>query len=512
VRVVAAVLLLVVSAGCASAPRKRADIAASAAADALVRQGCYECLVEARFTYERLAVGKPRAAILPRLFEATALVALRERELAIDNGPTLARAKVLAAELPAEMGAAAALEIVELIPGHEAGWSKRRHSAFLKEHRLAPDDLAARRKPLEIGLLAPLFRQYLDTALRCSHWRWARELEDRRLPEVPPDAPPLLRFRFATCVGAFQKPLEALRTEVPRFVETALYLGRLELKNTPKDGGRKARALLLDAYKHFPTSTAVVFLTGSAYQAAGDRKTALRYFDEALALEEGHEDALLGRTVCLSHLGRHREAIAAATRIIELQTADFGDAYYWRAWNRHALKELTEARADIDVARRHRHSVGVLTLAGIIEHDQDDLDPAEKDLDTAVDMDARNCTAIWYQALVQIKRKAWARSAGHFASSTTCYDLDVKDDEKRLEEMRNATNVEEDFRAQQIAGFEAAIREDRAQASASAFNAATNYLRSRDFAKASAFADRASEDPERAAKVEELRKLIAERR
>jgi hypothetical protein len=504
--------LCVVLAGCATAPIKPRDLGALAAADAFVRAGCHQCLLEARDTYQRVGKGKGRPLVLQRLFETSALIALRERELAIDNRQALEQATLVGHELPASLETAAALSVMALIPGHEAGWSKRRYAAFLRQNRLPPQELDATKKRLEAGLLSPLFRQYLSASLECSQWRWGRPSPDRRLPEIPADAPPLLRYRLATCVGAWPEPLEAIRTEVPRFVEAALFLGRLELKNAPQDGGRRARALLEEAYPGFPRSSAVTFLRGSASQAAGDRVAALRYFDETLALEDAHEDALLGRTVCLSHLGRHHEAIAAATRLIDLDTSDQGDALYWRAWNHHALAELPAARADIDVARKHRHSVGLITLAGIIEHDQDDLDPAEKDLADAVDMDAANCTAIWYQALVQIKRKAWRPSALHFASATGCYDRQAKDGEKRLDEMRRAPNVEEAFRAQQIAGFEAAIREDLAQASASALNAATNYLRTRDVEKAIAFADRAAQDPQRAASVEKLRELIAERR
>ena len=522
-RVALIVGCILVLAGCASAPFRRAEVASLAAADALVRQGCYQCLVEARDTYERVAAGKARPTVLPRLFETTVLVALRERELAIDNRPAYEKAKALAAELPANLGAgaAAALDVADDVAGHEAGWSKRRLAAFRREHRVSAEELETRQKAIETSLFSPLFRQYLSASLTCSHWRPQPRPRtggdvpgerERRVPEAPQDAPPLLRYRLATCVGAFPKPLEAVREEVPRFVESALFLGRLELKNAPKDGGRRARALLEEAYQHFSTSPAATFLRGSASQAAGDRAAALRYFDETLALEEDHEDALFGRTVCLSLLGRHREAIAAATRIIELRTSDAYDAWYWRAWNHHKLAELAEARAAIDEARKGRHSVSLLTLAGIVEYDQDDLDPAEKDLTAAVDLGPGNCTALWYQGLVQIRRQGWGRAAGHFASATGCYDHDAKENEKRRDAMIAATNVEESFRAQQIAGFEVAIREDLSQASASAFNAAVNYLRDKDLVQATAFADRAAQDIDRAAKVEELRKLIADRK
>src|SRR6266581_242118 len=55
-------------------------------------------------------------------------------------------------------------------------------------------------------------------------------------------------------------------------------------------------------------------------------------------------DALLGRVVTLSHLSRHDDAIAAATRIIELGSWFTGEAYYWRAWNEYHLVRVDEAR------------------------------------------------------------------------------------------------------------------------------------------------------------------------
>src|SRR5262245_56419393 len=92
--------LLVVLCGCASAPVKKADVVALADADALVLQGCYDCLIDARSVYERVAVGKARPLVIARLFETQLLIMLRERELAIDATQSFARAQALAAELP----------------------------------------------------------------------------------------------------------------------------------------------------------------------------------------------------------------------------------------------------------------------------------------------------------------------------------------------------------------------------------------------------------------------------
>jgi len=59
-----------------------------------------------------------------------------------------------------------------------------------------------------------------------------------------------------------------------------------------------------------------------------------------------------------------------------------------------------------------------------------------------------------------------------------------------------------------INALEARVKEQRAQESAAAVNAAANFLRAGDIGKAQSYVDRAARDPERAAAVNELREAI----
>ena len=61
-----AVLVLLVSAGCASAPIKKTDAASLVVADTRLLEGCYTCLLEARDVYTRVAVGKARPLVIAR--------------------------------------------------------------------------------------------------------------------------------------------------------------------------------------------------------------------------------------------------------------------------------------------------------------------------------------------------------------------------------------------------------------------------------------------------------------
>jgi len=89
-----------------------------------------------------------------------------------------------------------------------------------------------------------------------------------------------------------------------------------------------------------------------------------------------------------------------------------------------------------------------------------------------------------------------------------CYEIDRMKTIADLDAMKKLQNVDEDWRKGQITNFEAVIKDDESQISASAFNAAVNFARAQNREKALQYCDIAAKDPARAAAVEELRKLI----
>jgi tetratricopeptide (TPR) repeat protein len=308
---------------------------------------------------------------------------------------------------------------------------------------------------------------------------------------------------------------------VPQFIETDFFLARVEVVTAIAlsgstltvdvgAGSAKAQTLLASALTRFPDSVSVNYLSGTYSQLAGDCRAAIDRYDKTLAFKSLHEDALLGRTACLSFLKCPDEAIAAATRMIDLHTDNWGDAYYWRAWNLHGRQQLDAARADIDRAKSLAPSAQTLTLAGIIEHDQDALAIAETDLNRAKTLTPRNrnCTAMWYLALVKLKQDLWLDSARNFEDAMGCYEANVKDDERRLQDVRARPDLEPDFKARQIAGFEKALKDDRGQQYAAAFNAANQSARGGNMERARMLIDIAADDPGLADKVAQLREAI----
>ena len=488
------ILALFVACGCANRPA-RAVTSTRDVADELVRQGCYDCLLEAKAEYERRAATSPPALI--RLFEVDLLLALREKELALDPDAALNHAASLVAKMPA-IPADRILSVVRVLPPDAAA---RR---AMPPTPAVQGELAATISALDASAFSSIFKSYVKLSIQCG-----RLTVDPGAAAAPVDDVPLLTYRRAVCENPIRvEPLRAARKSVPPFVETSFFLGRAAMASLFRSDGREARELFEEAYTRFSSSPSIAFDLGNLYQATNDCRRADTLFSRALELRPGHEEARLGRTICRTYLSRNEEAIADATVLIDATASNRGDAFYWRAWNRRRIGQLDAARADIDRARSLRYNARILTLAGMIEYDQRDFVTAREDLQRAREMDVRECEAPWYLALVEYSVDAWAPSAKAFAGAADCYDMLVKDSERLKAEMAARTDVSEEFRATQLAGFDAAIKEDSVQRSAAELNAAINYGRAADLPNATIYMKRAAADPQRLAAVEDLRQVL----
>lgn len=499
-------VILLLATGCASAPIKKADQASLAVAQTRVLEGCYSCLLEARAVFERVAVGKARPLVVARLFEVNVLIGMRERELALDSTEAFAKARVLAAEVSPTYAAAQYVDIALLMPPDFSGTPRTELTPF---QRGVPSvaRFAELRTGLTAGEASAHFRQYLAASLDCLAEFGNRRALRAEPPEIPVDVPPLVKYRLATCPTMRAAPLEALLKEVPGFVEAGVFLSRQPTFNITAAYVKNNRTWLTAAFERFPRSSSVTYGLGMLSQTVGDCKTAVRFYEDTIALKERHEDAALQRVVCLAYLGLFPNAVDGATRIIERGYYNIGEAYYWRAWTHHRRQVLPDARADIDKAQAVSSSPKAFTLGGMIKYDQDDLVLAEHDLTEALKMDPTQCIAHWYMGLVTFKKETWPETADRFGRAARCYEKSANDNVKARAAMEKA-DLDPDFKASQIAGFDAVIKEDRDQQWASILNAANAFARAGQTETALQWLDRIPVDAVLASKAAELRKLI----
>lgn len=497
-------LILAVSAGCASAPIKRADEASLAVAQTRVLEGCYSCLLEARDVFARVAVGRARPLVIARLFEVQVLIGMRERELALDSGEAFAKARALAAELPATYAAVQYVDLAELLPPDGRGTPRTELAQF--QRTLTPARFAELKQGLATGEAGMAFRAYLSASLDCLAVTNRRDATSEARP-IPTDTPPLVKFRMATCPMLRPAALDELLKATPSFVEAGVFLAREPTLSITPTYVKNMRSWLMAAYGVFPRSPSVTYSIGMMNQTIGDCKAAIRFYEDTIALKDRHEDAALQRVICLGHLGQFVPAIEAATRIIDRRYYNIADAYYWRAWNHHRRGTLPDARADIDRARSMLFNSRVLTLGGVIKYDQDDLALAEADLTEAVRIDSAQCIAHWYLGLVTFKKTTWLPAAARFGQASVCYEKSADDNVGRLEAMRNS-EFDEEFKASQIASFQAVIKEDRDQQWGAVLNAANAFARGEQVETALKWLERIPADAVHRPKADELRKLL----
>ena len=502
--------VIALAVGCASAPIRKPDLAALDEADRLVLQGCYDCFLDAQRTYLRLAVGKARPIVIDRLFEVTLLMALRERELALDASASIAAARALARELPAALDAERYVALVEAVPPDDTGTPRRALSDFRAGRRGFVRTLDAELSALAAAPLRPAVRAYLALALDCGYLTRAGGEGPREPREAPPGAPPLIVFRAAICGMPSQPTLYRLRQNDARFVEASVFLARFDLAVAEQNGPGRARERLAEGLARFPESPLVTYLSGNFFRFVAECDAAVAAYDRTVALADGHEQARLGRVMCLSYLKMHDEAIRGATAMIDRRLDYLADAYYWRAWNHRERSDLTPARADIEHAKQLGTTSEILTLAGMIEHDQDALDPAERDLRAAQGLPngELNCTAWWYLGLVDRKRPNALAAGRHFEEAMGCYLRTAAYTRAKLAAFRARSDLDPAWRAAQASRLETVVAECMTQHHAAALHAATLFATANDLAAARRLVEIAAADPALAEPVARLREWL----
>ena len=379
--------------------------------NALIAQGCFHCLEEA---YEQAQV---RGAGT-QAFEAAALLVLRSKELGLPFDEWRKRAHAAAPE-----GGATALylQILDAIPPDR--WSEERYTQVDLGVRTARASVPEWRDELHRGPASEIFRGYLDLALVCAFGRVEETVDSYSGALDPIAESPIYQYAVGICDAAKAPRLMAMRTANPEFVEADYHLGRylVEDRGDQEEGLRRLRA----AAAAFPRSPAIATWVGNVHRGWEEWPAALEAYDAVLAVSPGHPDALIGRTVALSQMGRAQEAIATATQVIDAGQWLTGEAYYWRAWNQLRLGNFAMAREDADRARRQMANARVYVLSGVIEWRMRRLETAERDFQQAVTIDLGECEGAFDLGIVRDELGHAAESLAAFHQARQCNDLSI---------------------------------------------------------------------------------------
>ena len=343
------------------------------------------------------------------MFETALLLGLREKELGLPAEAWIERARQLAtpedAALP-DMASSVRWIAAGSAPDYEPA---------------GRPDADTRRDWVETLHETPTrLHRYIELTLACPDSR------GNALEGFDADSP-LLLYRLGACGPAQRPHLDSAFAASARFVETGFFLARYETVNSRTGTATVTRALplLIAAHDGIPESPTIAIALAAAWGARKELARALALYDDVLARLPQQRDALLGRASVLTYLEQPEEAIATATRLIELGTWYLGDAYYWRAWNRYITGQLAPAADDVVQGKTYQRSPDLLTLSGMIAYDQQRRQEARTDFTDALTGGNVNCPAHWYLGLIDVDERRWQQGMNAFALATSCYTTAV---------------------------------------------------------------------------------------
>jgi hypothetical protein len=286
------------------------------------------------------------------------------------------------------------------------------------------DRAVAWREVLQAGPGSDAFRRYLELVI-ANGCGLVPQPARTPAPELAPSERdiPLLRYRIGLC-GRQPEEFRAFRDANPDFVDADYTLGRMAMAAQPADLDEALRRIH-SARDAFPASLAIATVLGVVYDQREEWSESLAAYDAVIAQLPRHRDALLGRTVALSHLTRHDEAIATATQMIDLGEWLMGEAYYWRAWNEFSLQRYPIAREDTDRAKSRMINAAVFILSGLVEWNLLRLPTAESELEEAMKIDFGRCDAARFLGRVRVQRNKVPEALAAFRQAIQCFDLSI---------------------------------------------------------------------------------------
>jgi tetratricopeptide (TPR) repeat protein len=411
-------VVALIAAGCAPKGPPPQLVAEAAKAQSLFNEGCYTCLQDALAIYEKhLLLKQPPIGTAERAFDAALLIAVREKDLGIPSSAAMKKAlELVVPERMPLLGAA------DLIIGDTTALDPDQRAIVTGRNRPLLERSDRKRRALDAYPSTDLAAQYVGLSLDCEQEKLIEGVNTKELAQSYAGVP-LMQFRLMTCSRAAVPGIATLRSADPRWTDTLYWEGRSELGSSR---GRaidfpKAIGLFALGREAFPKSLMLTMAWANANLAAEEFESALAGFDAVLVTNATHRDALNGRMQSLSYLMRHDEAIAAATRLLDLGTWHIGDANYWRAWNRYQLKQYDPAWVDVENATRGLSNARVYMLAGLIAYARKELPVAIDRFDRAFTLDNSACDAVWMSGLVSIDQNELAAAAPKFTRSMTCF-------------------------------------------------------------------------------------------
>ena len=422
-------MILAVSLACAPrvipvvAPARLApDVLAArlAEADRLALRGCYLCLKEAAAAYAALLAETDDQSVATKALENNLMLALREVELRIPDSGAYEAARQLQDHVGANY--LAYFAVIEKLRPAETPILVRGEPFLIKQQF---EERLALVKELETHATVSAMRAhfYLMLVLQTLQFRDIKAQVDAVVAAHPQDLG--LQYRML----AFQPTYSAdgarsLIGKETGFGEVHFLIGQRAVLNGNLPVGYRE---LTRARELLPDSASVALSLANVTFSYARYADALKLFDEIAANPVAvglKPQAQFGRAKSLSYLGRHDEAIAQLTEVMQNDPRTSpGEKYYWRGWNQLQLAKAqlayNDAKAGLDAMRND----AIYRLAGMASFALNRPDEARTFFQEALKMNSADCDSERYLGLLESAERSWKPAFARFSAAASCYEV-----------------------------------------------------------------------------------------
>ncbi len=478
-------------------------------ADILYQKGCYESLKRAFELYEQ-ALSFPvfQRENRKKLLKTAILLSLRERELGFLEDAYYQKASEIIASTPSLSDYSVILKIAGSIPRKAVGIVGdfvETGDIVIVSYDEIKDEITGWVDLLKKKSLTEDFLAYLNICLHSTFSYLIKEKPDFEAIQHSFPKSYLIRYKLSLYPEENPVSLEKLVQDEPAFHEIFYFLGSIALRRRQLI---TAENNFLKAYKHFPQSISILVSLGSIYFAFEELGKSLEFYEKTLEMAPAHRDALLGKAMCLSYLGRYREAIDICNTMLSLGKYYLGESHYWLAWNQNELEEFENAWENIENSKRYLIGHGqVYFLAGLIAFNQKRLEEAEKNLLEAYKQDASNGDPAYYLGKIKVIQEDWLNSGAYFEMAAENYGRKEELIQKQIDEILKSP-LSEERKKRYASNKRALLRKTRLTKATAWYNAAAGYYNAGMKTKAFQLAENAATHPALKEKAEELLKLI----
>lgn len=506
----AALMIVVLLAACGSAPKKTVEVGVSddqvnrAYAGSLLEKGHYLAFKKAFGLFRGLYARPPlRPKVAADYVRAGLLLALRERQIGLDDPATLAEVNRVIGEDSALAAFASPALIISSIPPRTRG--VMRDIATENWNKAGQDRLQAAGDELRSRSASDELSAAVLAAWACSGGRFSPMWRDpAEFLKTFRDSL-LIKYALAICGEADPDILKEILAREPEFAEAHYHLGEAAVREKKLFD---AEDHLLRAIKAIPESPQPLILLAGIYFATEEFATSLEFYDLALEISPEYRDALLGKAMSLAYLGRHDESMKVLDRMLELGYWLLGESHYWLAWNFQALKRFPGALRHADEAKsRLPTNTHVFSLAGALALETGELGRAEKDFLESLNHDPSNTESLFGLGTLYSLQARWGPAAEFFEKAGRAYDAEGEALSAAIEDLK-ASGLPPARKARLVQRRAGQLERVRFESATAAYDAAAAFFNAGNAAKALEAAVKAAVHPALKGKAEELLRSI----